>query len=213
VVHAEVPDCSLTFRARSYGRVLLRALIDREGKVTSSVVEHSVPIATKCAEAAAKKWVFVPSYRDDAREAHLSFLFLSDNEETEDASHTIFSFDDPWTVRIAYARSTVRRLPRENDGIPEKRCPVHGEVMAVEVVPVYYGCFTPATVDERSPELAEWRAYRDARKKLFPETSWSTYGGGAGLEPKGEVYYCRSCREAERAWVAKHPEWRPQIPQ
>lgn len=213
VVHAEVPDCPLALRARIHGRVLLRVTIDKEGKVTASAVEHGVPFATQCSELAAKKWLFAPSDRDEAREARLSFLFLAERQETDEPGHALSSFDDPWSVRLAYAQSTTAWLPRENGIIPEKRCPVHGKVMAIEVVSAQYGLPMGHTVGEGSPEeqrkQAEREAYGDAREKLFPQTHRYVSGGCIVHEPKAEVYYCRSCRVAEEAWLVSHPEWNP----
>jgi hypothetical protein len=213
VIHAEVPFCELAFRARVSGQVLIRVTIDKQGKVTSSTFEHEQPFTTQCSEAAAKNWLFAPSAQDDNREALLSFLFTGEREETDEPSHVISSFDDPWTLRIAYAESTVRRLPRENGAIPEKRCPVHDEVMAVAVVPVWYGMPLGHLVGEESPEelrkQAAERAYWEAKEKFFPETNRHERDGCIVHERKAEMYYCQSCREAEREWLESHPEWNP----
>ena len=213
VVHAEAPFCDLAFRARISGWVLIRVTIDKQGKVTSSTVEHEQPFTAECSEAAAKKWIFAPSGQDDTREALLSFLFTGEEKETDGPSHVSSSFDDPWTMRLARAKSTTLRLPRENGVLPEKRCPVHNEVMAVEIVPIRYGLLVGQAVSEERPEErrkhAARESYGDAREKLFPETNWSVHGGCTVQEPKAEVYYCRFCREAERAWLERHPEWNP----
>jgi uncharacterized protein YuzE len=212
VVHAEVPDCEIARRAHVSGQVLIRVTIDQQGKVTSATVEQEQPFTTECSEAAAKNWIFAPSDQDDAREALLSFLFSGEREETAEPSHVTSSFDDPWTLRIAYAQNTVRLLPRENGRIPEKRCPVHGEVMAVEVVPARYGLPMLYSEDD-SPEekrlQAAREAYWKAHETLFPEVNRFVGGGCIVQEPKAEVYYCQACREAEREWLEIHPEWNP----
>jgi hypothetical protein len=218
VVHAEVPVCELAWRARVTDRVFIRVTIDQQGRVTSSAVERKAPFATECSEAAAKQWRFAPSRRDETREALLKFFFLGEAQATTDEpSHVIASFDDPWTLRLGYAESTVQWLPRENGGIPEKRCPVHGEVMAVEVVAAQYGLPLMREVDPENPEgsreeqrkRAEWSAYYEARGKLFPEINRVVRGGCISGKPKGEVYYCRACREAEEAWLVSHPGFDP----
>jgi hypothetical protein len=213
VVHAEVPDCEIARRAHVSGQVLIRVTIDQRGKVTSATVEQEQPFTTECSEAAAKNWIFAPSDQDDAREALLSFLFSGEREETAEPSHVTSSFDDPWTLRIAYAQNTVRLLPRENGRIPEKRCPVHGEVMAVEVVPVWYGLPVGHIVGKESPEelrkQAAERAYWKAKEMFFPETNRHDRDGCIVQQPKAEMYYCQSCREAEEAWLARHPGWNP----
>ncbi|MEO6195691.1 MAG: hypothetical protein ABIS20_21935 [Thermoanaerobaculia bacterium] len=213
VIHAEVPACDLARRARISGLVLIRVTIDQQGKVTSTTFEQELPFTTECSEAAAEKWLFAPSDRAETREAHLSFLFTGETKETDEPSHEIISFDDPWTLRLAYAQSTISRLPREDGKIPEKRCPVHGEVMAVEVVPGWGG--RRVHVVDESPEkqrkqAAAKEAYWKASENLFPETNWHFSGGGCTDQArKGEVYYCQACREAEREWLEIYPEWNP----
>lgn len=218
VLHAEVPDCVLAFRARLTGQVLIRVTIDKQGKVTSSAVEHSLYFATPCTEAAAQKWTFAPSDRDETREALLSFLFTDERQKTEAPGHTLWSFDGPWTMLLGYAESTVGWLPRENGRVPEKRCPVHGEVMSVEVVGAEYGLLPMRSVDPENPEgtpeerrrEADFEDYVNARETLFPEANRFVRGGCIVHEPKQEVYYCQACRDAEKEWLASHPGFDPE---
>jgi TonB family protein len=195
-----------------HGRVLIRVTMDREGKVTSDTVEHPLPIVTRCAEAAARKWTFAPADRDGAREALLSFIFTGALQKTEKPGHMLSSLDDPWTMRLAYAESTIRWLPRVNGRIPEQRCPIHGTVMAVEVVSAEYGLMMRGG-NEDSPEEqrkeAERDAYLEAREKTFPEANRYARGGCIVHEPKEEMYYCHACRKAERTWLASHPGFNP----
>jgi hypothetical protein len=213
VIHAEVPDCELARRARIIGPVLIRVTIDQQGKVTSTTFEQEQPFTTECSEAAAEKWLFAPSDRTETREAHLSFIFTGEIKDTEEPSHMIVTFDDSWTMRFAYAQSTISWLPREDGKIPEKRCPVHGELMAVEVVPVRYGLLMGHIMGEESPEEQRRQAARDAYgealETLFPEINRYAGGGCSVRQPKAEVYYCQSCREDEEAWLASHPGWNP----
>jgi len=218
VIHAEVPACELARRARVSGLVLIRVTIDQQGKVTSTTFEHEQPFTKECSETAAEKWLFAPSDRAETREAHLSFIFTGETKGTDEASQALSTFDDPWTLRIAYRELEIlqprqlRQLPRENGEIPEKRCPVHDEVMAVEVVPVRYGLPMLYSEDD-SPEekrlQAAWDAYWKAHETLFPEVNRFIGGGCIVQEPKAEVYYCQSCREAERAWLEIHPDVDP----
>jgi hypothetical protein len=111
-------------------------------------------------------------------------------------------------------RDTIRLLPRENGRIPEERCRVHGDVMAVEVIRVRYGLPGEPIVGKESPEelrkkAAERAAYWKAKKMYFPETNRHEGGGCIVQEPKAETYYCQSCREAEREWLESHPDVDP----
>ena len=92
---------------RVSGWVLIRVTINKQGKVTSGTVEHEQPFTAQCSEAAAKKWIFAPSGQDGTREALLSFLFTGEEKETDGPSHMSSSFDDPWTLWIALAKSTI----------------------------------------------------------------------------------------------------------
>jgi len=101
---------------------------------------------------------------------------------------------------------TVAYLPRENGAIPEKRCPVHNDTMAVERLRICYGL--PAVY------LPHWlrrvaALYREARATQFPETRrW--VGGGCSMDATSpvfaEVYFCSRCREAEDTWLKEHAE-------
>jgi hypothetical protein len=208
VVHAEAPSCEIAFKFRISGWVLVRVTIDRQGKVTSSTVEHEQqPYTAQCSEAAAKNWIFVPSGQDEAREALLSFFFTGEERETDGPSHVSSSFDDPWTMRLARVKSTTLRLPRENGAIPEKRCPIHGEVMNVGLVPISGGRFVPEIPREPRKQVAK-RAYQKAEGRLFPETN-RIFRSCTSDEREAEMYYCQSCRDAEQKWLTRHPEWNP----
>jgi TonB family protein len=220
VVHAEVPEYPrMALKARLTGTVTIRVTIDPAGKVTSTAVEQGLPMGlSQHAEAAARNWIFKPSDpsdpsdRRDAREAVLSFVF-AEAVYSEAPDHVEASFDDPLTVRLVYSMSTVAWLPRVNGEIPEKRCPIHDQIMAVELVPVRpEGCRVVGAVAEETPELRRWReeheAYADAREKLFPEVNhWAK--GSVGASGKAEVYYCQLCRDIESLWLARHPGFTP----
>lgn len=76
----------------------------------------------------------VPDKQSEPREALLSFVF-AEVRKAQEPTHLEVSLDDPLTMRIVYVQSTVRWLPREEDGIPERRCPAHDEAMITELVP------------------------------------------------------------------------------
>jgi hypothetical protein len=212
VVHAETPQCQLAGRARVSGWTRVRVTVNRDGRVTSGTFEHLQPFTADCVEAAVKEWTFVPSDHEASREALLSFWFTGETQDTEEPSHTISSADDPWTLRLSFAKSSIQRLPRENGEIPEKRCPVHGTVMGVEVIPAGWYA-RPLVVDTDDPEeqrqMAAAQAYWKAKEKLFPETNRR---GTADVKidfAKVEVQYCQYCRDAEQEWLASHPEFDP----
>ncbi|MFL6196138.1 MAG: hypothetical protein ACJ75H_18305 [Thermoanaerobaculia bacterium] len=101
--------------------------------------------------------------------------------------------------------NALRRLPRVNGKILERRCPVHHEAMTVDVVPIHYGLLLPEAAGLAGPRQ-EVEAYWREKRAYFPETSRGVSGGCiVGVEKEAEVYSCRSCREAEAAWLKKHP--------
>lgn len=216
VLHAEFPDCETVAGLGLQGRVSIRVQIDKQGRVTSSAIEDGPAFEAHCSEAAAKRWLFAPSDRDGAREALLSFVFPEDPEDPRVSTTLIWSLAEPFTVRLGYADASTRWLPREDGRVPEKRCPVHGEVMATEAMGVRYGLPADRILNEHSPEdqrlLAEWKAYDDAKPKLFPWANLDIQGGCMPREPRIEVYYCQACREAEREWLANHPGFEPTSP-
>jgi hypothetical protein len=100
--------------------------------------------------------------------------------------------------------NTVRRLPRRDGKIVEERCPVHHEVMAVEIVPIQYGLLRPEAAGPGPRQEVEeyWRE----KEAHFPETThWVAGGCVVGSQRKAEVHVCRSCQEAEADWLKRHP--------
>jgi hypothetical protein len=90
--------------------------------------------------------------------------------------------------------------------IPENtlnhRCLVHGDVLKIDRVRIYYGLrFTPITT-YRITTLAENRAFADAKKWLFPNSRKVIEGGCVGNPNKlyRYVFFCQRCRDAEDAW-------------
>ena len=210
VAHAEVPEFpAMAAKARLMGTVAVRVSIAPTGEVTWSDVEHGLPLGlSDKAEAAARKWTFTPIEGNERREALLSFEFV-DIAESEGPAHLEASFEDPLTMRLVYwlQVSTVRQLPRDEGELPERRCPVHGEVMAVDIVPIAYGLGRSCVdSDPTCRERIAWHeAYWEARAKLFPESNLSVRAGCNVQEPKAEVYFCQACRDAEQAWLDGHP--------
>jgi TonB family protein len=216
VVHAEAPEVpAIALKARVTGTVTVRVMIDPAGEVTSAVVAGGLPLGlSQHAEAAARKWTFARSDRSETRVATLSFMF-AEAVYSEAPDHLETSFDDPLTVRLRYSYSTVVRLPRVNGEIPEQRCPIHDQVMAVELVPIRYhrGCGLRAIVIEESAEERQRRelreAYADAREKLFPAANRWYDGGFPSWEDQAEVQFCQLCRDIESLWLARHPGFEP----
>ena len=212
VLHAEVPEYPPGPARALSGTVTVRVAIDQRGNVTSSEVETSLLFLTGSAAAAARKWTFTSDYKSEAREALLSFVFAG-VQETEEPSHVEALLVEPLTMRVVYMQSTVSRLPRVDGKIAERRCPVHHEVMAVDLVPIGYGLPMGYIVDENpitKRRLSERKAYGKAKTKFFPESHWSARAGClVRPETKAEVHYCQSCREAELAWLRRHPGFDP----
>lgn len=137
VVYAEAPSLPPGLVTAAVATVTVRVAIGRDGIVTSSVIEQGFPLFSGYAEAAAQQWVFVPDKQGEPREALLSFVFAG-VRKAQEPTHLEVSFDDPLTMRIVYVKSTVSWLPREQDGIPKRRCPTHDEAMITELVPIRY---------------------------------------------------------------------------
>lgn len=209
VVYAEAPRLIPRLVTLAAATVTVRVVIGQDGIVTSSVIEQDFPLFRRYAEAAARQWVFVPDKQSEPREALLSFVFAG-VRKAQEPTHLEVSFEDPLTMRIVYVESTVSWLPREGGTIPEQRCPVHGEAMTTDLVPIRYGLPSGYVIDgsleERRREAAR-EAYWEAQQKLFPESNWSARAGClVRRETKAEVYYCPLCRRAEVEWLMSHPE-------
>jgi hypothetical protein len=207
VVHAEAPEFSpAAVNARlSQARVKVRVAIDAAGRVTSTAVtEQAVLGLTARAEAAAKQWLFSAAPGVSAREAVLTFRFDA-VELSEEMNHVVSSFDDPLTMHLRYVQSTVLWLPRVHGTLPERRCPVHGEVMKIGLVPIRYGLARGIDVDDLQ-EMKRSHTFWAAKRKLFPESNPRQAAGcRVEVEDKAEVYYCQRCRENEARWSAQHP--------
>jgi TonB family protein len=224
VVHAETPkfaDETLwgTHEVVS-GTVRVRVRIDAAGNVIASSIEEGLGLDLDMdliAGAAARLWKFNPSAGGETREALLSFV-LDQRFTPAEPTHEEVSMDGPLTLHVVDKFGTIRWLPRENGKIPEKRCPVHGTLMAVEQLEMSYGLPQPTYSVHDTPKgrrlEAQWDAYLSALDKaertLFPE-SHSIAEAGTGCyvpfpETKAEVYYCQACRDAEKAWRESHPE-------
>jgi TonB family protein len=236
VVHAEPPQFTeVAIKARLSGTAVVWVQIHPTGLVMASEIEKNLPMGLgKAAQEAALRWRFEPSAERVMRTALLTFLF--EQRRGAEPSRTEVTFPDPLTLRLLKVRSTVLWLPRENEVIPDKDCPVHGGPMAVERIPLReastrYLSFRETPEDQRRE--AEWRAYQadleEAERTLFPE-SHSSYPesrwliflrapaadeksyvvcGGPHVVPEEEmeeIYYCQACRDAEKNWRESHPE-------
>jgi TonB family protein len=86
VLHAEAPEYPPGPALAISGTVTVRVAIDQQGKVTSSEVEHSLPLLAGYAETAARQWIFDPDYGSGTREVLLSFVFAG-VRQTEEPSY------------------------------------------------------------------------------------------------------------------------------
>jgi hypothetical protein len=71
-------------------------------------------------------------------------------------------------------------------------CPVHGELLRTEQVPILYGLY-------RHPS-----DYHQARKELFPRANAVAYGGClVGPRKLQAIRYCEACRIAMASWASE----------
>lgn len=211
------PSALLT---RTKGTVFVDLIIDSEGKVVSAKAVVGPPLLRYSAEAAARLWRFQTVASDiNNRHAQLAFIFdivFDESTQTKDEG----SFIPPSKFALTRRIATISPLSRVAGRLSEERCPLHGEKLKLDVVPIMYGL--PAAelrhnnVDIVSLMHNAWRkltyreSYFEAERVRFPKSQKQAYGGCmAGDERKAEVLYCQRCRDIETKWRKKHPKSRP----
>ena len=104
----------------------------------------------------------------------------------------VFSVSASWS-QTAKTGEKIRPLSKQEKSRIGERCPVHGEKLKLDIVPIIYG---KLLVDED---------YLDAEKTQFPNANTRFLGGSVVKEEtKAEVLYCPKCREAEAKWNKEH---------
>lgn len=92
--------------------------------------------------------------------------------------------------------STPAEAPLEVPVTEPETCPVHGDELKVELVPIQYGL--PARMSDK--------AYGRACEERFPMAN-ATSGGGCvisdAMPRSAPTRYCESCRRALAAWSAE----------
>jgi hypothetical protein len=104
----------------------------------------------------------------------------------------VFSVSASWS-QTAKQGEKIRPLSKQEKARIGERCPVHGEKLKLDTVPILYGILM---IDED---------YLEAEKTLFPNANTRVFGGDlVQEETKAEVLYCPKCREAEAKWNKEH---------
>lgn len=187
------------------GDVLVEVIIAPSGKVTSSSGFVGHPLLRGAAEKAAAEWEFsaVPK-RTGARTAILTFHFKVDGfrlvDESEKDEENVLNSSFPSIFEADLVNETIvprlLLLPSENGVVKRNICPLHKEVMSVEVqsaICAYDG-------SDRDFERSE--QYNEAEDAEFPNANPADTRGCRtdGIE-KVEVYYCQACRIARSNWL------------
>jgi hypothetical protein len=206
VVHAELPPYPPNTHPDIAATVRVKATIGNDGHVlTASAVEGPEWLRPSL-EPTALLWQFVPIPDDGPCDIILTFIFMHPDVAEAPTSLRV-TYDDPFTVRLHYTLSTVRWLPRVDGLVPDRRCPIHGDVMQFDLVPIEYGLAPMWTGKPSRRETRQADEYFTARDNLFPNVFHAAGGGCVvGVERKAEVQYCESCRRAEAAWALEHPK-------
>ena len=81
-----------------------------------------------------------------------------------------------------------------------ERCPVHDLPLQEGVVPIYYGLPRVVNMSE---------AFLDTLATRFPYENAMHEAGDVVIlgQDHARVRFCPACREAQRAWLARHPDW------
>jgi len=103
---------------------------------------------------------------------------------THEAEEKSKKEEEQYEIRQIQIRSLY-----ENQKPSNAKCPIHGETLLPDKVPIQYGLILPT--DE----------YMGALENIFPNSNQSIYGG-CMVEKRefGYVLFCSSCREAENRW-------------
>jgi hypothetical protein len=97
----------------------------------------------------------------------------------------------------------VFRLPRANGVVVERNCPVHGEVMSVELVPIAWGLI----VMNRQTAF-----FWHVMEHEFPNARTLAFGGCmVGPQRQAETYVCAKCVRARERWLVEHPAFHPTL--
>ncbi|HZH32134.1 MAG TPA: TonB family protein [Pyrinomonadaceae bacterium] len=205
------------------GSVVVEVDVDSAGSVVSAKAVEGHPLLRRAAEESAKLWEFNPASDGTvSRSASLTFAFVGIQfiESTESRDESVYV--PPYRMEVTRKIATIAPLTKVNGKIPEESCPLHSELMKLDVVPILYG-LPVATMKYSNDDvvnlfrnawgkLTHQETYDEARYKKFPYSN-KTVGGGciAGHERKAETLYCPKCRAIEIKWRKKHPNEGPRI--
>jgi TonB family protein len=207
----------LALAAGAEGRVPVDVIVDVRGQPVSTKSVEGHALLRKAAEDAALLWRFNPTSEGGApREVRVYFDFRIEAVEATGAENTA-SLVGSNQYELIYRYSTVRPLERVAGSIPERKCPLHAQVMKLDVVPVSYGCPAGEVIYRNSNPVNVWRNFRrkwakrsyyeEVQRKYFPESNARIWiGGETDLRvTKAETLYCPKCREVEAGWCKRHP--------
>lgn len=167
---------------------------------------RAVPVRNGWLESTAFSWVFEPSRDGKASRRTLTFLFdTHDGVGPTSSWKPIHSrYQSPLTLHLWFRKPEIRRFTRMDGRLPQKRCPIHHELMFMVLVPWVATGFpqpdhpTPLDLEfrkvcEQSPYYAEYMPSGDV---ILQATV-------------SEAYTCASCRRARMKWLAAHPDYMP----
>lgn len=163
------------------------------------------PFGEKAAADAITKWRFVPLRRHGSRWRTVKIVVPPEMGRDGEAG-TETAYEPPLTLQIQRYYPTVRRWPRVNGKVAEKRCEVHGEAMHIELVP--FGASGPPPPPDSKPPR-EFVEFEEAFRREFPNSSERAFTGCViPRETQVEIYVCGACRLAKQAWLNAHPGFR-----
>ena len=97
VLNYKAPTYPPAARAlRAVGDVTVTVVIDKDGKVTSSMAETGHPLLKQTCEKAAKEWKFVADKKLEKREAKITFVFFAQVKSKKDK----VKFKKPYRLEI-----------------------------------------------------------------------------------------------------------------
>lgn len=206
----------IALAARAEGRVLVEVTVDDRGQPVATKSFEGHPLLRNAAEESALLWRFNPTSEGGSpREVRVYFDFRIEAVEATKAE-TAAKLTGPNQYELIYRYSTVRPLERVEGSIPERKCPLHAEVMKLDVVPVSYGCPAGKVIYRNNNPVNIWRnlrrkwakrsSYEEVQRKHFPESNTRIWiGGEADLRvTKTETLYCPKCRQVEANWCRRH---------
>ena len=200
-----------TLTAGDKERVTLGLTVAPDGTIRDIEILSGYPLLSNTTQEAVREWRFDSDTSTEPRYVRLNVDFGEVSESEDEMEGARIRYDGSDTITVTYVLSTIRRLPRVNGEIPARSCPVHDELMHVEILPIRYGLSVVISYIDPD-EQVKWErlqeAFARAQEKTFPEANRSVLGGCLiQVEKRSEVYYCETCRANEARWFEEHPDY------